>query len=281
MKLKIRPEKRKRKGYLQKEKGKLRSLLVLTFGLTMTFLMAFGIGMSPARTEKKVFASGDIQKEQKNVIPSGMAGVLNGIVGAASSGSTVNRLGTSFGRIMVGQRVSTVNTSTADLDVSASMENGVNVLDAKAVSLAAHPKLMSDTDYETLLRIVEAEAGSEDVKGRILVANVIMNRVKHEEFPGNVTDVVWERRHGVVQFSPTADGSIGRVSVSDKTKEAVRQVMEGVDYSEGALFFIQKDAADPKNVTWFDKNLKKLLKHGVHEFYTYPEQADSTQQVAG
>lgn len=281
MRLRQRQDKQKRNSYLQKEKGNLKRFFVLTVGLMMIFLMSFGIGVSSARTEKKVFASGDFQMDQKLVIPSGMAGVLVGISENIFSGSTVDRLGTSFGRIMVGQRVSVVNTSTADLDVSASMENGVNALDSKAISLASHPKLMSDADYENLLRIVEAEAGSEDIKGRILVANVIMNRVMHEEFPGNVTDVVWERRHGVVQFSPTADGSIERVTVSEQTKEAVRQVMEGVDYSEGALFFIQKDAAAPKNVVWFDNNLKKLFKHGVHEFYKYPEPTDQTVQMAG
>ena len=51
---------------------------------------------------------------------------------------------------------------------------------------------MSDEDYENLLQIVEAEAGTEDLKGRILVANVIMNRVKYPEFPDNATDVIWQ-----------------------------------------------------------------------------------------
>lgn len=48
--------------------------------------------------------------------------------------------------------------------------------------------------------------------------------------------------------------------------------MEGADYSEGALFFIQRNAADKKNVTWFDTDLQRLFKHGVHEFYKYPEE---------
>mgnify|MGYP002610956818 CR=1 FL=1 len=55
---------------------------------------------------------------------------------------------------------------------------------------------MSDEDYDTLLRIVEAEAGSEDIKGRVLVANVIMNRVKSEDFPNTVTEVVWDNSDG-------------------------------------------------------------------------------------
>lgn len=281
MKLKTLRNRRRRQKRLRYERAKLQSLLFMVVGLTATALFAMGFYLLPANPEKEVYAAEYMQEEQQPLIPSGMAGVLNSISEIAYSGSTVDRLGTSFGKIMVGQRVSTVNASTADLDVSASMENRIDLFDTAATSLAAYPKLMSDTDYETLLRIVEAEAGSEDLKGRILVANVIMNRVNNDEFPDNITDVVWERKHGVVQFSPTYDGSIGNVSVSDVTREAVRQVMEGVDYSQGALFFIQKDAADPKNVTWFDKNLKSLFKHGVHEFYTYPELAEDNQLMAG
>ena len=41
------------------------------------------------------------------------------------------------------------------------MENKVNELDARSITLAENPTLMSDEDYDTLLRIVEAEAGSE------------------------------------------------------------------------------------------------------------------------
>ena len=131
--------------------------------------------------------------------------------------------------------------------------------------------MMSDADYDTLLHIVEAEAGTEDVKGRVLVANVIMNRVKNKEFPDTVTEVVWQNTDGVPQFSPTYDGRINEVTVTDETKEAVKQALEGVDYSEGALFFIQKSEAEAQNVSWFEKDLKRLFKYGVHEFYTYPD----------
>ena len=151
------------------------------------------------------------------------------------------------------------------------MADTVASLDAAAVSMSANPKIMSDADYDNLLHIVEAEAGTEDIKGRVLVANVIMNRIKYSEFPNNATDVIWQYIDGVAQFSPVADGRISEVIPTNETKQAVKQALEGVDYSEGALFFIQKSAAAKNNIRWFDKNLKKLFKHGVHEFYTYPE----------
>ena len=265
-----------------KSKSRLQSLVVLTLCVAVVCMLSFSVRLSGAESQKQVFASADPEdtvSENVTAVPSGVAGVITGISDTPAAKSKVDRLGTSFGKIMVGQRVSTVDPSTADLDISASLGIKVEDLDTTASTMAANPKLMSDTDYETLLRIVEAEAGSEDLKGRILVANVIMNRVKDEEFPDNVTEVVWERRSGVPQFSPTSDGSIGRVSISEDTKEAVKQVMEGVDYSEGALFFIQRDAADKHNITWFEKDLKKLFKYGVHEFYTYPERPDNQQTM--
>lgn len=205
-------------------------------------------------------------------LPSGIAGVVSGVNAAPSEGSTVKRIGISCDDVIVGQRVQKVASSAGEMNVSESMATTVNTFDEKVVSMSSSAKMMSDEDYENLLQIVEAEAGTEDLKGKILVANVIMNRVNYPEFPDNVTDVVWQCIGGVAQFSPVLDGRISEVVPTDETKEAVRQALEGVDYSEGALFFIQKSAAAKDNIQWFDKSLTRLFKHGVHEFYTYPEE---------
>ncbi|WP_236354870.1 cell wall hydrolase [Konateibacter massiliensis] len=131
------------------------------------------------------------------------------------------------------------------------------------------PKIeLSSQDYDCLLRIVEAEATGEDLKGKILVGNVILNRVKSEGFPNTVREVVFQKEGGHVQFSPTADGRYESVTISEETKEAVDSIVAGVDYSQGALFFSARDKADPTNMSWFDTNLKWLFVYGGHEFYT-------------
>ena len=56
-------------------------------------------------------------------------------------------------------------------------------------------------DYENMLRIVEAEAGGEDRTGKLLVANVIINRVKDDAFPDSVTDVIFQQEKQI--FQPT------------------------------------------------------------------------------
>lgn len=121
----------------------------------------------------------------------------------------------------------------------------------------------SDRDYEVLKRIVQAEAGICDVRGRILVANVIMNRVRSSEFPDNITDVVYQKS----QFSPVLDGSLDSCEVTDITVEAVNRALSGEDYSQGALYFMNRRRSRSHNVSWFDGKLTYLFQHDGHEFF--------------
>lgn len=118
-----------------------------------------------------------------------------------------------------------------------------------------------------LERIVEAEATGKSKRSKILVANVIFNRIRSDEFPNSVEAVVFQRSHGSVQFSPTADGRYEKVHITTSTKESVDEAIKGVDYSQGALYFVEKTMANPKNVTWFEKALQRLFTFEGHSFY--------------
>lgn len=126
---------------------------------------------------------------------------------------------------------------------------------------------VTDRDLDTLMRIVEAEAGGEDRTGKLLVANVVINRVKNGRFPNNVTDVVYQGAQGVAQFSPVSNGGINNVRISDETRDVVYSALRGEDVSGGALFFVSRKYAAPENVAWFDTNLTFLFTHGGHDFY--------------
>lgn len=273
----MRPRKMLRKKEKQNNDS-LRSFVLLSLCAVIAIVLAVGSKFVIHGEGDQVYAAagneqGGASSSDRDAydLPTGIAGVVSGVQDTPMPGSTVNRIGTSCEQVMVGQRVQTVEERTTELNVSESMASKVDYLDSTAISLAASAKMMTDSDYENLLLIVEAEAGSEDLEGRIMVANVIMNRVENDEFPNNITDVIYEYKNGVPQFSPVYDGRIYEVTVSDITREAVKQALEGVDYSQGALFFIQKCAAEKQNVAWFEKELKWLFKHGVHEFYTYPD----------
>ena len=68
-------------------------------------------------------------------------------------------------------------------------DSGQRVIDYQVLERTG--MTLSEHDYQILCRIVEAEAGGEDINGRILVANVILNRMESPIFPGTVEGVVF------------------------------------------------------------------------------------------
>lgn len=126
---------------------------------------------------------------------------------------------------------------------------------------------ISAKDYEALTRIVEAEATGQDLTGKILIVNVVMNRVKSSKFPNNIYDVIHQSNHGKVQFSPISDGRYYSVTVTDSSKKAVESAFNGEDYSKGALYFAARSIASQKAMSWFDSHLTKVYEYGGHEFF--------------
>lgn len=156
-----------------------------------------------------------------------------------------------------------VNMGMGIADVAVS---GQRVVDYSLVE-QGNVYCLTDEELEVLLRIVEAEAGCEDEDGRLLVANVVLNRVNSESFPETVTEVVFQRENGVTQFSPVANGRYYSVEISETTIQAVERALDGEDISEGALFFAARKYADSDKMKWFDDNLTYLFTHGGHEFF--------------
>lgn len=126
---------------------------------------------------------------------------------------------------------------------------------------------VSASDRLILERIVEAEAGGEDHKGKVLVANVVLNRVKSKSFPSTIKEVVFAHRGSTYQFSPIYDGRYYTVNISDDTKKAVKDALNGIDPSQGALYFMERAYADSDNAAWFDRCLTRLFGYHCHEFY--------------
>jgi len=114
-------------------------------------------------------------------------------------------------------------------------------------------------DFECLLKIVHAEAGNQGTKGKILVVNVIINRVNDRRYPSTIQGVVFQKS----QFSPARKGgSYYYVTPNANTREAVIQALSGVDYSQGAIYFCGKSASEA-----FGRVHKFLFKHLGHYFY--------------
>lgn len=123
-------------------------------------------------------------------------------------------------------------------------------------------KEVTADELDMLYRIVECEAGDQDIFGRILVANVILNRVDTKGFPDTIEGVILQKR----QFQPVTTGIFYRATASDLTKKAVKRALSGEDYSNGATYFFMRSATPKSTASWFD-TLDKCLKWGVHEFF--------------
>ena len=71
-------------------------------------------------------------------------------------------------------------------------------------------------DIQLMAEIVRAESGNQDIKGKRLVAAVILNRIESDEFPDTVHDVVYQKN----QFATVTDGAL----------EKAERTVNGEDY---------------------------------------------------
>lgn len=117
-------------------------------------------------------------------------------------------------------------------------------------------------DLDWLAKIVHAEAGGEIHDGKVAVANVVINRTNSREFPNNIYDVVFDKKHGV-QFTPVANGAIYN-NPSKESYHAAKQALFGKSTAGESLYF-----CNPKISTnfWIMNNRKFFASIGNHNFY--------------
>lgn len=140
--------------------------------------------------------------------------------------------------------------------------SGARVIQEKKLVRQKLPGI-TENAYNVLCRIVQAEAGGEDMLGKQMVADVIINRVKSSKFPNSVEGVVFQG----TQFSPVQDGRYYSVKVTSQTREAVDKALLGTDSTNGALYFVNAQKADAGKYAWFENSLSFCGQHGGHRFY--------------
>jgi len=119
---------------------------------------------------------------------------------------------------------------------------------------------VTDEERHLLYDIGWAEAEGEGKYGIIRVINVIFNRLDCPNFPGTIHEIVFQPR----QFSPVWNGRLARAMPCQYVKDAVQMALNGVDYSQGALFFRAVVGAEG---SWHERALTRLFDYGGHRFY--------------
>ncbi len=120
----------------------------------------------------------------------------------------------------------------------------------------------SDQDLYWLARIIEAEAEGEPYLGKVAVGSVVMNRVDSNAFPDTVKSVIFQQLNGRYQFSPVASGKIYRVSPSEDSYRAAKEAINGVDPTNGSLYFYNPKISTSKWI--LTRKVVKII--GNHNF---------------
>ncbi|MEX2356488.1 MAG: cell wall hydrolase [Thermaerobacterales bacterium] len=113
-------------------------------------------------------------------------------------------------------------------------------------------------DVDLLARLITAEAAGELYRGQVAVGAVVLNRVRHHEFPNTPRGVIYDG----IQWEPVYNGRINQPYTAT-AKRAAREALAGADPSQGALFFY-----NPLKVSHpFFSTLTFLTRIGDHWFY--------------
>lgn len=116
----------------------------------------------------------------------------------------------------------------------------------------------TEEELDLLFHVVQAEIGDEyySFEQKVNVASVIFNRLKHEQFPNTLSEILIAS-----QFQPISNGKYREVEVSEDTILACEYAFIIGDSTGGCLFF------DSNNTL----NYQFVFKDGAHNFYKYKE----------
>lgn len=116
-------------------------------------------------------------------------------------------------------------------------------------------------DLYWLSRIVYSEAGAEPVEGQIAVANVVLNRLNHPDFPKTIWGVIFEYTGTIPQFSPVAEGTI-YWEPSAQAVESARAALNGYNVvPDDTLYFFAPHKVHPQNWIWSRPVIKRIGDH--------------------
>lgn len=89
---------------------------------------------------------------------------------------------------------------------------------------------------DLLARLVQAEAGGDIYEGMVVVAAVVINRVKDPRFPNTIQGVIYESW----AFEPVSNGWINR-RATQAARNASIDALKGWAPTGSALFFYDPD----------------------------------------
>ena len=117
---------------------------------------------------------------------------------------------------------------------------------------------LSEEDFYLLVCVVHAEAGNQDMTGKRLVADVVLNRMYSEDFPDTIHGVVYQKN----QFESVPQ--LGKQILEESDFEAVRKELK--ERLDTDIVFFQRYSFSP----WGSD----AYIHGAH-YFSYSKNKES------
>lgn len=124
-----------------------------------------------------------------------------------------------------------------------------------AGAVAAAAGVSRNDDVYLIARAIHGEARGEPYIGKVAVAAVILNRIKHPSFPNTIAGVIYQPG----AFTAVADGQINLQPDKDSIR-AARDALNGWDPTYGCRYYWNPATATSKWI-WSRKVVIKIGKH--------------------
>lgn len=115
----------------------------------------------------------------------------------------------------------------------------------------------STSDLQLMARAINGEARAESYEGQVAVGAVIMNRVKHSDFPNTIAGVIYQPG----AFTAVSNGQINvPIKESSTVVKAARDALNGWDPTNGCIYYFNPNTATSSWI-WSRTIVKKIGKH--------------------
>lgn len=167
-------------------------------------------------------------------------------------------------------RADTISPEAYSMD-SRTLEAGVETYDTEGQFVQSTSDTaeqiqeeIEEGECEMLAQLIEAEAGNQDFKGKCLVADVVLNRVKSKTFPDTIEGVIFqyltESGRKYYQFSTVVDGNYEKAGwyiSEDSFKAAYQEYYTDKRVDSNVLYFTAGE---------YNPYCSPLYKYGDHYF---------------
>ena len=128
-----------------------------------------------------------------------------------------------------------------------------NLNDNKVLAASSN----SASDLQLMARAINGEARGESYEGQVAVGAVIMNRVKHSDFPNTIAGVIYQPG----AFTAVSDGQINvPIDSSSTVVKAAQDALNGWDPTGGCIFYFNPNTATSSWI-WSRPLVKTIGKH--------------------